>query len=72
MKQETIVAQQVIESPRMILRPLRASDVGLVTLYASDRRVSEMTTTIPHPYPPGAAEAYVAQAMQADLGHGCP
>jgi RimJ/RimL family protein N-acetyltransferase len=66
MKQETIVAQQVIESPRMILRPLRASDVGLVTLYASDRRVSEMTTTIPHPYPPGAAEAYVAQAMQAE------
>jgi RimJ/RimL family protein N-acetyltransferase len=66
MKQETIVAQPVIEAPRMILRPMRASDVGLMTLYASDRRVAEMTTTIPHPLPPGAAEAFVAQAMRTD------
>jgi RimJ/RimL family protein N-acetyltransferase len=56
----------VIEAPRMILRPMRASDVGLMTLYASDRRVAEMTTTIPHPLPPGAAEAFVAQAMRTD------
>jgi RimJ/RimL family protein N-acetyltransferase len=66
MKQETIVARPVIEAPRMILRPMRASDVGLMTLYASDRRVAEMTTTIPHPLPPGAAEAFVAQAMRTD------
>jgi len=66
MKQETIVAQPVIEAPRMILRPLRNSDVGLMTLYASDRRVAEMTTTIPHPLPPGAAEGFVAQAMRSD------
>ncbi len=66
MKQETIVAQPVIEAPRMILRPMRASDVGLMTLYASDRRVAEMTTTIPHPLPPGAAEAFVTQAMRTD------
>ena len=64
MKQETIVAQPVIEAPRMLLRPLRASDAGLMGLYASDRRVAEMTTTIPHPLPPGAAEAAVAQAMK--------
>jgi RimJ/RimL family protein N-acetyltransferase len=68
MKQETIVARPVIEAPRMILRPMRASDVGLMTLYASDRRVAEMTTTIPHPLPPGAAEAFVAQAMRTDTG----
>jgi RimJ/RimL family protein N-acetyltransferase len=66
MKQETIVAQPVIEAPRMILRPMRASDVGLMTLYASDRRVAEMTASIPHPLPPGAVEAYVAQAMRSD------
>ena len=66
MKQETIVTQQVIDAPRMILRPMRGSDVGLMTLYASDRRVAEMTASIPHPLPPGAVEAYVAQAMRSD------
>jgi RimJ/RimL family protein N-acetyltransferase len=65
MKQETIVALPVIEAPRMILRPLRPSDAGLMTLYASDRRVAEMTTSIPHPLPPGMAEGYIAQAMQS-------
>jgi RimJ/RimL family protein N-acetyltransferase len=66
MKQETIVAQPVIEAPRMILRPMRASDVGLMALYASDRRVAEMTTSLPHPLPPGAVDALVAQAMRPD------
>ena len=62
MKQESLVVQCVVESPRMILRPLRASDAGLMAMYAGDRRVAEMTSTIPHPYPPGAAEAYIARA----------
>jgi RimJ/RimL family protein N-acetyltransferase len=68
MKQETIITQPVIEAPRMLLRPLRTSDAGLIGHYAADRRVAEMTTTIPHPYPPGAAENYVAQAMRPDHG----
>jgi RimJ/RimL family protein N-acetyltransferase len=66
MKQEHIVAQPVIETPRMLLRPLRSSDAGLLSHYASDRRVAEMTTSIPHPFPPGAAEALVARAMKPD------
>lgn len=64
MKHGTIgTALPVIAAERFVLRPLRASDSGLVQLYASDRRLAEMTTTIPHPYPPGAAEAFVARAM---------
>lgn len=66
MKQETIVQQAVIETPRFVLRPLRASDAGLLELYASDRRVAEMTTSLPHPLPPGAAEAFVAKAQRED------
>lgn len=62
MKQETIVTQAVIETPRLVLRPLRASDAGLMSLYAADRRVAEMTTSIPHPLPPGLAEAVIARA----------
>ena len=66
MKQENIVAQAVIETPRMLLRPLRASDAGLMSYYASDRRVAEMTTSIPHPLPPGVTDSYVARAMKPE------
>lgn len=52
-----------ITAGRFVLRPMRPSDAGLVALHASDRRVAEATQNIPHPFPPGAAEAYVARAM---------
>ncbi len=64
MKQETFVAQSVIETSRMILRPMRASDAGLLSLYGADKRVAEMTTSIPHPLPPGASESYIASVTK--------
>ena len=48
---------------RFVLRPARRSDAGLIGLYSGDRRVAEGTQSIPHPLPPGAAEAFVARAM---------
>jgi RimJ/RimL family protein N-acetyltransferase len=54
-----------IAAGRFILRPVRRSDAGLFALYAGDRRVAEATQSIPHPLPPGAAEAFVTRAMQA-------
>lgn len=64
MKHDTIrTAIPAIAGERFALRPLRPSDAGLVQLYASDRRVAEMTSNIPHPYPPGAAQAFVARAL---------
>lgn len=59
-------AQPVIRAERITLRPLRASDAGLISLYTADRRVAEGTRAIPHPLPPGATEAYVARAMSND------
>jgi RimJ/RimL family protein N-acetyltransferase len=50
---------ETLETERLLLRALRPSDAGPMTLYASDPRVARMTTSIPHPYPPGAAEAYI-------------
>ena len=50
---------ETIKTERLVLRPLRASDAGPITLHASDERVARMTTSIPHPYPPGAADAYI-------------
>lgn len=48
-----------INTERLVLRPLRASDAGPISLHCSDARVARMTAAIPHPYPPGAAEAFV-------------
>lgn len=51
-----------IAAGRFVLRQVRKSDAGLFALYAGDRRVAEATRSIPHPLPPGAAEAFVTRA----------
>ncbi|MEO0944560.1 MAG: GNAT family N-acetyltransferase [Pseudomonadota bacterium] len=66
MKLDTIVAQPVIETERLMLRPLQRSDAGLLNIYAADERVARMTRTIPHPLPPGASEALIQRAAQED------
>ena len=52
-----------IETERLTLRRPRPSDAGPMSLYAGDRRVAEMLTRVPHPYPPGAAEAFIERAL---------
>ena len=52
-----------IAAGRLVLRPARISDTGLFAMYAGDIRVAQGTQSIPHPLPPGAAEAFVARAM---------
>ncbi|GGD32843.1 GNAT family N-acetyltransferase [Sinisalibacter lacisalsi] len=66
MKQETISDQPVIEAARFVLRPPRRGDIGLLTLYAADRRVAEGARSIPHPMPPGTVEGYVVRAQAPD------
>jgi len=63
MEMEKITVQRVVESERFVLRPLRRCDMGLIELYGGDIRVARMTTSIPHPVPPGMVEAFVARAM---------
>jgi RimJ/RimL family protein N-acetyltransferase len=63
---DQIGTQPIIETERFVLRPLRKSDEGLIAHYAGDERVARMTASIPHPLPPGAAEAYVSRAMSAE------
>ena len=65
MKLETVTDQPVIEAERLTLRPPRRSDLGLLGLYASDKRVACMTRAIPHPLPPGATEAFLRRAQAA-------
>lgn len=54
--------QMVIEAERLTLRPVEESDAGLLEMYAGDERVARMTRSIPHPMPPGAAEAFIRAA----------
>jgi RimJ/RimL family protein N-acetyltransferase len=62
MKIDTLAPQADITTARLTLRPLRRSDVGLIAMHAGDARVARGTRSIPHPYPPGAAEALVDRA----------
>lgn len=57
-----------IDAGRFVLRPLRRSDVGLIAHYTADRRLAEGTRSIPHPLPPGAADAFMAQVMKGGAG----
>lgn len=66
MKLDQITAQPVIEAEDLTLRPLRRSDIGPIELFAGDERVARMTSSIPHPLPPGAAEAFVTRSQAPD------
>jgi len=49
----------VLETARLIIRPLRLEDAPDVQRFASDWDVARFTSSIPHPYPEGAAEAWI-------------
>ncbi|SFT69865.1 GNAT family N-acetyltransferase [Sedimentitalea nanhaiensis] len=66
MKLDPIINQPVIETERFDLRPLRRSDKGLIEMCGGDERVARMTTSIPHPLPPGTIEAFIARVTDPD------
>lgn len=53
----------VIETERLTLRRPRPSDAGPMRHYAGDFRVAKQLTRVPHPYPPGAAEAFIERSL---------
>ncbi|MFS4437760.1 GNAT family N-acetyltransferase [Paracoccaceae bacterium GXU_MW_L88] len=54
-----------LTTDRLTLRAPRMSDSGLLAHYASDKQVAWNTTSIPHPYPKGAAEAFLTRKAAA-------
>ncbi len=78
---DILEVQAILETPRLTLRQQRKSDAGLISLYTSDFRVAGMTSSIPHPNPPGAVELFIESAnadtqnktwaIDATKGFGC-
>jgi RimJ/RimL family protein N-acetyltransferase len=52
----------IILAERFVLRPLRKSDAGLISMYTGDKRVAEGTSSIAHPLPPGATEGFIERS----------
>jgi [ribosomal protein S5]-alanine N-acetyltransferase len=57
--------QPTLESERLVLRPYRLQDAADVQRLAGDRRIADVTTTVPHPYPDTAAQAWMARHAPA-------
>jgi len=52
--------QTVLQTGRLTLRPLTLDDAPLVQKLAGEKDVASTTRLIPHPYPPGMAEQWIA------------
>ena len=55
------MSQPTLAAERLILRPFAAADAPDVTRYLSDAVVARNTLTVPHPYPDGAADEFIAR-----------
>jgi len=65
MKMEHLADQApAIMAERFELRAVRRSDAGLLAFHSGDARVARMTSSIPHPLPPGATEAWVERVSK--------
>ena len=52
---------QTLKTPRLTLRPFTIEDAPAVEKLCSAYEIALNTLMIPHPYPPGAAEAWIAK-----------
>ena len=64
-----MIDQPVLEIPRLRLRPLELSDKLAIQKVAGARQIADTMISLPHPYPAGEAERYVAwQKAEREAG----
>ena len=56
----------VLETARLTLRPPRLADAEAVAALVNDRRIADNTLSIPHPYSPADARAFITEANSGD------
>jgi RimJ/RimL family protein N-acetyltransferase len=62
--------QAMIETSKLILRPLAQADAPSIQRAASNREIAETMISISHPYPEGEAEQYVrTQLVELETGN---
>lgn len=55
-------------TPRLNLRAPTAADAPAMAHLVDDIDIARMTTSIPHPYPPDAAEGFIERMSRVDRG----
>lgn len=59
------IALPTLETQRLVLRPLTLGDAADVQRLAGDYAIATTTLLVPHPYPDGAAESWIATLESA-------
>jgi RimJ/RimL family protein N-acetyltransferase len=54
------ITQPVLETKRLRLRPFVLADAGDVQVLAGNFAIADTTLNVPHPYPDGGAETFIA------------
>jgi len=65
-----MIKQPVLETMRLRLRPIEGSDVPAIQHAAGAREIADTMISLPHPYPAGEAERYVAR-QHSERETGC-
>ncbi|MBD0336586.1 MAG: GNAT family N-acetyltransferase [Cyanobacteria bacterium Co-bin13] len=60
-----MLIQPILETSRLVLRPLSPGDAPSIQSAASAREVADAMISVPHPYPDGEAEQYISRQAAA-------